>query len=93
MPAPTVDDLMSAVLDLKSRIFLEEGAAGALKARASAGSFTVTLAGNDAWTVSLYPVRSDTQALVSGRPGAFFVPGDPTRTLFAGFRKAAPASK
>ena len=91
VPAPTADDLMTAVLDLKSRSFLEDGAAGALKARASAGSLTVTLSGGEAWTVSLYPVRFDTEALVSGRPGAFFVQGDPSRTLLAQFRKAAPA--
>jgi hypothetical protein len=89
--APAADDIMSAVLDLKSRSFLEDGAAGVLKTRAPTGSLTVKLAGNEVWTVSLYPVRSDTQALVSGRPGAFFVQGDPSRTLLAGFRKAAPA--
>ncbi|MDQ6893415.1 MAG: DUF4340 domain-containing protein [Acidobacteriota bacterium] len=89
VPAATADDLMSAILELKSRNFLEDGAAGALKARASTGSFTVKLAGSDAWTVSLYPVRSDTQSLVTGRPGAFLVPGDASRTVLAGFRKAA----
>ena len=90
--ATTADDLMSAILDLKSRNFLEEGAAAALKARPVAASFTVRLAGADAWTVSLYPARTDTQALVSGRPGAFFVPGDPTRTLLAQFQKTKPKS-
>ncbi|HYK42267.1 MAG TPA: DUF4340 domain-containing protein [Thermoanaerobaculia bacterium] len=90
VPAATADDLMSAVLDLKSRNFLEDGAAGALKARQPAGTVTVKLAGNETWTVSLYPQRSDTQALVSGRPGAFFVQGDPTRTLLSQFQKAAP---
>ncbi|HEY6049869.1 MAG TPA: DUF4340 domain-containing protein, partial [Thermoanaerobaculia bacterium] len=90
VPASIADDLMSAVLDIKSRNFLEEGAAGALKARPSTGSLTIRLAGNDQWTVSLYPVRADTQALVSGRPGAFWVSGDPSRTLLAQFRKAAP---
>ena len=93
VPAATADDLMSAVLDLKSRNFLEDGAAGALKGREPGGAFTMKIAGGEAWTVSLYPVRSDTQALVSGRPGAFFVPGDPTRTLLAQFRKAAPPKK
>jgi uncharacterized protein DUF4340 len=90
VPAATADDLMSAVLDLKSRNFLEDGAAAALKARQPSGTLTVKLAGNEIWTVSLYPQRSDTQALVSGRPGAFFVLGDPTRTLLAQFQKAAP---
>ena len=90
VPAATADDLMSAALDLKSRNFLEDGAAAALKARQPGGTFTVKLGGSEAWTVSLYPVRSDTQALVSGRPGAFFVQGDPARTLLAQFRKAAP---
>jgi hypothetical protein len=92
VPAATADDLMSAILDLKSRNFLEEGAAGALKARPVAASFTVRLAGADVWTVSLYPARTDTQALVSGRPGAFFVAGDPTRTLLAQFAKTKPKS-
>jgi len=92
VPAATADDLMSAILDLKSRNFLEEGAAAALKARPVAASFTVRLAGADIWTGSLYPARTDTQALVSGRPGAFFVAGDPTRTLLAQFAKTKPKS-
>jgi hypothetical protein len=90
VPAATADDLMSAILDLKSRDFLEDGAAAALKARGPFASFTVHLAGTDVWTVSLYPARSDSQALVSGRPGAFFVAGDPSRNLLAQFRKTAP---
>jgi hypothetical protein len=87
--AASADDLMSALLEMKSRSFLDEGAAAALKTRAPAATVTLRLAAGEAWTVQFFPVRQDTEALVSGRPGAFAVAGDAVGKLRTAFKKAA----
>lgn len=84
--AAAVDDLMSAILDVKSRAFSDEAAAESLKSRTPSAVLTVRLAGNQTWIVSIYPGG---QALVSGRPGAFALASDPTAAWLAAFRKAA----
>jgi hypothetical protein len=84
--AAAVDDLMSAILDVKSRAFSDEAAAEALKPRTPSAVVTVRLAGNQTWILSVYPGG---QALVSGRPGAFALASDPTAVWLAAFRKAA----
>jgi hypothetical protein len=89
VPAASADDLMTAILDLKSRSFLEESDAEPLKARAPAATVTLRLTGNETWTLQLFPVRTDTEALVSGRPGAFQLPGDAVAKLHRAFAKAA----
>lgn len=87
--AAAADDLMTAILDMKSRAFSDEATAAALRARPSAATITVRLTGNQNWVVSLYPGRDDAQALVSGRPGAFALSTDPVPGLEAAFRKAS----
>jgi hypothetical protein len=42
----------------------------------------------ESWTLSLFPLRGDVQAVVSGRPGAFALPGDAVDRLKAAFAKA-----
>jgi hypothetical protein len=87
--APAADDLLTAALDLKSKSFLDEGQATALAAREPGATVSIQLAAPDRWTLKLYRKGPDTEALVSGRPGAFLVPGDAAAVLEAAFRKAA----
>jgi hypothetical protein len=87
VPAPSADDLMTAALDLKSRGFLDDTTAAALKAGSPAATVVVKTT-TEAWTISLFPVRGETQALVSGRPGAFQLAGDAVDKLRAAFTKA-----
>jgi hypothetical protein len=87
VPAPSADDLLTAVLDLKSRAFLDDTTAAALKAGSPAATVTVQTA-PESWTLSLFPLRGDVQAVVSGRPGAFALPGDAVDRLKAAFAKA-----
>ena len=89
VPAASADDLMTALLELKSRSFLDEGAAAALKARAPAATVTIHVTAGEAWTLQFFPVRGDTETLVSGRPGAFALAGDAATSLHAAFRKAS----
>jgi hypothetical protein len=98
VPAPSADDVMTAVLDLRSQTFLDDAAAAALKARPPAATLTVHAAPAQTWTIQLYPVRGETQALVSGRPGALQLPSDAIDRARAAFQKslavpAAPAKK
>ncbi|MDQ2971292.1 MAG: hypothetical protein M3R34_09145, partial [Acidobacteriota bacterium] len=81
--------LMTALLEIKSRSFLDEGAAAALKTRAPAATVTLRLAAGEAWALQFFPVRQDTEALASGRPGAFAVAGDAVGKLRTAFKKAA----
>lgn len=88
VPAPSADDLLTAVLDLKSRSFLDDSTAASLKSGTPAATVVVKTTA-ETWTVSLFPVRGDIQALVEGRPGAFQLPGDAVDRLRAAFAKAA----
>ena len=88
VPASSADDLMTAVLDLKSRAFLDDAAASALKDRPPSASVTVRLASGETWTIQLFPVRGESQATVSGRPGAFALSSDALPQTEAAFRKA-----
>ncbi len=86
---PAADDLMTALLDLKSRGFLDDAAASALSPRTPDATLTLKLTGNESWTVRLFSVRTDTEAVVSGRPGAFALPGDAVGRVREAFKKAA----
>jgi hypothetical protein len=90
IPAASADDVLTAILDLKSRSFLEEEDAAGLRSGQPFATVTVKTSGAP-WVVSLYPRRGDTDAVVSGRPGGFLVTGDAVATLQAAFRKAATA--
>ncbi len=89
MSAASADDLMTAVLDLKSRAFLDDAAAAALKERPPSASVTVKLTSGDSWTVQLFHVRGESQATVSGRPGAFQLGSDAVERTETAFKKAA----
>ncbi|MEP6769649.1 MAG: DUF4340 domain-containing protein [Acidobacteriota bacterium] len=88
VPAAGADDLMTALLDLKSRSFLDDTAAASLAARTPDATVTVKPGAGSAWTIRLFAARPDTEALVSGRPGAFPVSGDAAGRLREAFKKA-----
>lgn len=87
VPAPAADDLMTALLDLKSRNFLDETAAAALKSRPASATIEVKTAA-ETWTITLFPARGDAQALVTGRPGAFQLSADAVDRLRSAFVRA-----
>jgi len=91
--APSADDLMTAVLDLKSRGFLDDAAASAWKGRDAAATVTLRLAAGETWTLQLFPTRGETQAVVSGRPGAFQLAAEAIERVHDAFRKAATQKK
>jgi hypothetical protein len=92
LTAPSVDDLLSALLDVKSKSFLDEATGKALASRGPAATVNIKLSSGAApapWTIRFYPKGTETQATVSGRPGAFLIAGDPVSALEAAFQKAA----
>jgi hypothetical protein len=89
LTAPSVDDLLTAVLDMKSKAFADETVAAALASREPAATVTVKFSAGEPWTVRLYPGGTETRATVSGRPGAFLVAGESVTPLEAAFQKAA----
>ncbi|MFN2632682.1 MAG: DUF4340 domain-containing protein [Thermoanaerobaculia bacterium] len=87
--AAAADDLMTALLDLKSRSFIDETAAAAFASRTPDATLTAKLGAANAWTIRLFTTRADTEALVSSRPGAFALAGDAVGRLREAFKKAA----
>jgi hypothetical protein len=83
-----VEDLLSALLDAKSRSFVDSIAP--LKNKTAAASVTVKVPAGD-WTVSFYPMHPDSEATVNGRPGAFAVSDETISSLQSAFQKAAAA--
>jgi len=82
------DELLSTLLDLKSKSFLDEPDAAKLKPQTPAASVRLTMA-PEGWEVKLYAGRGDVQATVGRRPGAFVLAGDTVSRLEAAFKKAA----
>ncbi len=93
VPAPSVDDLMTAVLDLKSRGFLDEAAASAWKGLPPAATITIRSTPGETWTLQLFASRAETLAIVGGRPGAFQLASDAIERAHDAFRKTAAAPK
>ncbi|HEY6930531.1 MAG TPA: DUF4340 domain-containing protein [Thermoanaerobaculia bacterium] len=83
-----VEDLLSALLDAKSRSFVDNIAP--LKNKTAAASISVKAPAGD-WNVSFYPMHPDSQATVNGRPGAFAVSDETISSLQSAFQKAAAA--
>ncbi len=82
------DDLVSALLDLKSRSFVDEEEASSLRSGRPLAAVTVKLSASQSWILKFYPRRGETEATVSERPGAFLLAGDAVSTLEAAFQKA-----
>jgi hypothetical protein len=87
--AGSADDLMSALLDLKSRAFADPAEAQALAAQAPSATLRIASSEGAPWEVKIYPESGDPSASVSGRPGVLRLAADPTASLLAAFRKAA----
>lgn len=86
--SPAADDVLSALLDLKSKTFIDEPDAARLRALAPAATIRLTVA-PESWEIKLYTVRSDIQASVARRPGGFLMPPDSLSRLLDAFKKAA----
>ena len=87
--ASAADDILSAVLDLKSRAILEPDAAAA---RAQpAGEVRVLLSNGERWDIRFAPRAGGIAATVGRRPGTFDLPEDTVSRLESIFRKTAQA--
>ena len=82
------EELLTALLDLRSKSFLDEGDAAKLKAQTPTASLRLTMA-PEGWDVKLYASRADVQATVGRRPGAFVLAADTVTRLEAVFKRAA----
>jgi len=85
--APAADDLLTAILDLKSKSFLDDAQVRDLPA--GAATVTIRLKSGAPWTISLARQADRTVARVSSRPGGFALDADVTAKLEAAFDKAA----
>jgi hypothetical protein len=86
--ANVIEDLFSTISEIKSRAFLDDAEAAALKSREPAA--TVTVKGPaDEWILRFYGGAAQTRATVTGRPGAFDLVKDPVPALQTAFQKAA----
>jgi hypothetical protein len=88
VPATGVDDLFSAIADIKSRSFLDEPEAAVSKGREPEASVILKSPGEEQ-TIRVYALRGETRATVTGRPGSFLLPADPNDALRSAFQKAA----
>jgi hypothetical protein len=89
LTAPPVDDVLTALLDLKSKSFEDDAHARALGAREPAATVSVRLSSGEPWVVKIYPSAAQPEATVSGRPGTFLLAGDAASLLESAFQKAA----
>ncbi len=89
LTATAVDDLLTALLDVRSKAFADDATARALVSRQPATTVTVKLSAGEPWVINLYSRGTETQATVSGRPGAFLLSADPVPGLEGAFQKAA----
>lgn len=88
--AAAADDALGALLDLKSRAFVDETEVKTLDP--ATVTVTVRMKSGDPWTVSLHPGAAGMTARVSARPGGFLVDRDAAEKLETAFRKAAAES-
>ncbi len=84
--APAVDDLLSALLALKSKAFLD--AAEAANLEKPVAEITVRRKDGPPWTLSFSPHAGTMAAKVSGRPGGFVLDRDAVDKLSTAFEKA-----
>jgi len=87
--AASADDVLSAILDLKGKAFLEESEAKGLAAPVA--TLTVRLKAGAPWTITLHPRTGALAARVSSRPGALLLDKDAATKVEAAFTKAAIA--
>jgi len=87
--AASADDVLSAILDLKGKAFLEESEAKGLAAPVA--TLTVRLKAGAPWTITIHPRAGALAARVSSRPGALLLDKDAATKVEAAFTKAAIA--
>ena len=88
--AASVDDLLTAILDIKSKAFADDATGKAARVPPARGDRDgQALRRATPGPVKLYPGGTEARATVSGRPGAFLVAGEPVAPLEAAFQKAA----
>jgi hypothetical protein len=88
--AGTAEDLLTALLDLKVRDFLDEAQSKGLPLPIA--TVTVRSKGSPNWTLSLYPRDGQLVARGTPRPNAFVVDHDTPEKLEAAFKKAVAAA-
>ncbi len=81
------DDAVGAILDLRSKSFVDAAEVAALPPAAS--TVTVRMKAGAPWVLTFHPRSGDMFARVSGRPGAFLVDADAPEKVEAAMRKAA----
>ncbi|HEX4441530.1 MAG TPA: DUF4340 domain-containing protein [Thermoanaerobaculia bacterium] len=84
--AASADDLLSAILDLKGKSFLEEAEAKSLPP--ATATITIRLKAGAPWTITLHPRTGALAARASSRPGALVLDKDAATTLETAFKKA-----
>ncbi len=84
--AAAADDVIAALLDLKSKSFLDDAEIKDLGAPLAA--VTVKVKSGSPWTLSIAARAADTVARVSGRPGGFAVERDAPQKLEDVLRRA-----
>jgi Domain of unknown function (DUF4340) len=85
--APAADDLLTALLDVKAREFVDD--AGVKGLPLPIATVTVRSKSGSPWTLSLHPRNGTMVARATPRPGGFVVDRDAPEKLEAAFRKAA----
>jgi hypothetical protein len=85
------EDLLTAVLDVKSKSFLDEAEAGPLRTQTPFATVKIVLP-PEPWEVRFFLAKPDVKATVSRRPGAFAVSPDTVSKLQEAFKKAATSS-
>jgi hypothetical protein len=88
--AGTAEDLLTALLDVKLRDFLDETQSKGLPLPIA--TVTVRSKGSPNWTLSLYPRDGQLVARATPRPNAFAVDRDTPDKLEAAFRKIVAAA-
>ena len=84
--AAAADDVLGALLELKSTEFVDEAGIKALDP--ATATVRIRMKSGDRWDLSLHPGAHGTVARVSTRPGGFLVDRDAAATLEAALRKA-----
>jgi hypothetical protein len=88
--AAAVDDLLTAILDLKSKSFLDDAELKDLPS--AAATITIRQKSGSPWTITLVRRSDRVVARVSSRPGGFALDADAPGKIQAAFEKAsAPA--
>jgi hypothetical protein len=86
--AGNAEDVMSAILDLRSRSFADESEARSLSGQTPSATVKITLSEGEPWEIKLHGGQGGSAATVSRRPGAFRLASDPSASLLAAFKKA-----